>query len=175
MKPPVDMSLTQVTQLRPFRIMFVCLGNICRSPAAQGVMETLIRERSLETQIDVDSAGTASYHIGRLPDKRMLAATARRGYQLKSLAKALTETHVWDRQLVIAMDRENYAEIVRISGGEKRQVGHVRMLSDYLEETWPREVPDPYHGGEAGFEYVLDMLESACPRILAECMQLRFA
>ena len=172
MNPP-DLLPTQSTEDRLFRIMFVCLGNICRSPAAQGVMESLIHHSSMETQIDVDSAGTASYHIGRLPDSRMLAAAARRGYQLNSLAKALTKTHVWDRQLVIAMDRENYAEIVRISGGEISEVGHIRMLSDYLEETWPREVPDPYHGGESGFEYVLDMLEAASPKILAECMQWR--
>ncbi len=170
MKPP-DLLTTQATQRRPFRIMFVCLGNICRSPAAQGVMETLIRDSSLETQMEVDSTGTASYHIGRLPDNRMLAAAARRGYKLQSLAKALTKTQVWDRQLVLAMDRENYAEIVRISGVELTQIGHIRMLSDYLDETWPRDVPDPYHGGESGFEYVLDMLETACPKILAECMQ----
>ena len=104
---PSDQSTTLSARRRPFRIIFVCLGNICRSPAAQGVMESLIRDSSLQTQIDVDSAGTASYHIGRLPDNRMLAAAARRGYQLKSLAKALTNKHVWDRQLVFAMDREN--------------------------------------------------------------------
>ena len=161
MKPP-DLLTTQATQRRPFRIMFVCLGNICRSPAAQGVMETLIRDSSLETQMEVDSTGTASYHIGRLPDNRMLAAAARRGYKLQSLAKALTKTQVWDRQLVLAMDRENYAEIVRISGVELTQIGHIRMLSDYLDATWPRDVPDPYYSGDEGFEYVLDMLEQAC-------------
>lgn len=170
MKSP-DISTTASTQRRPFRIMFVCLGNICRSPAAQGVMESIIRDSSLETQFQVDSAGTAGYHIGRLPDNRMIAAASRRGYRLTSLAKELTKTHVADRQLVLAMDRDNYAEIVRISGAGTNQVGQVRMLSDFLDETWPRDVPDPYHGGESGFEFVLDMLETACPNILSKCMQ----
>ncbi len=167
----LDISKTQTAQGRPFRILFVCLGNICRSPAAQGVMESIIRVRSLETQFQVDSAGTANYHIGRLPDNRMIAAASRRGYRLTSLAKELTKTHVADRQLVLAMDRDNYAEIVRISGAGTNQVGQVRMLSDFLDETWPRDVPDPYHGGESGFEFVLDMLETACPNILSKCMQ----
>ena len=168
MKPP-NLSTTRG---RPVRIMFVCLGNICRSPAAQGVMESLVLAHSLETQIEVDSAGTASYHIGRLPDTRMVAVAARRGYKLESLAKELTKTQVADRQLVVAMDRENYAEIVRISGAESGHNGQIRMLSDFLDETWPRDVPDPYYGDEAGFEYVLDMLEQACPKFLAACMQL---
>lgn len=156
---------------QPFRIMFVCLGNICRSPAAQGVMEKLVRAHSLETQIEVDSAGTASYHIGRLPDARMDLAAAKRGYNLKSLAKELTKLQIADRQLVVAMDRDNYAEILRISGTESGRQGHIRKLSDYLEATWPCDVPDPFYGGEEGFEYVLDMLEQACPNILDECMQ----
>ena len=167
MKPPnLPTPLVQ-----PFRIMFVCLGNICRSPAAQGVMESLVRAHSLETQIEVDSAGTARYHIARLPDARMVSTAAKRGYKLESLAKGFTKTHVADRQLVVAMDRDNYAEILRVSGTESGHRGHIRKLSDYLNATWPRDVPDPYYGGEAGFEYVLDMLEQACPKILAECMQ----
>ena len=159
------------TQDQPFRIMFVCLGNICRSPAAQGVMESLVRANSLETQIAVDSAGTASYHIGRLPDSRMVSAAEKRGYALRSLAKGLTKTMLSERKLVVAMDRENYAEILRISGVESGTHGHLRMLGDYLDATWPRDVPDPYYGGDEGFEYVLDMLEQACPRIFAECLQ----
>jgi len=148
--------------------MFVCLGNICRSPAAQGVMESLVKERSLGHKLKVDSAGTASYHIGRLPDARMLDASAKRGYKLTSFAKAVRKVDVVDRRLVLAMDRENFKEIAKIAGGE---TGNVRMLSDYLDATWPRDVPDPYYGGEACFEYVLDMLEAACPKILTECLQ----
>jgi protein-tyrosine phosphatase len=151
----------------PFKIMFVCLGNICRSPAAQGVMESLVFERELGLEIEVDSAGTASYHIGRLPDARMVSAALKRGHKLTSQAKVFKKAYASERQLVLAMDRENHAEIARISGGD---MGRVRMLSDYLDETWPRDVPDPYYGGEAGFENVLDMLEAACPKILAEIL-----
>ena len=84
---------------RPFTIMFVCLGNICRSPAAQGVMESILKERSLVHEFKVDSAGTASYHIGRLPDARMVAAAAKRGYKLTSLAKAIKKVDVGDRSI----------------------------------------------------------------------------
>ena len=153
---------------QPFRIICVCLGNICRSPAAQGVLERLIRKEGLDTQFQVDSAGTASYHIGRPPDARMLTSSAIRGYKLSSVAKSLTKAHVADRQLILAMDRENVAEIVRISEGD---VGRVKMWSDYLDGSWPRDVPDPYYGGTAGFEYVLDMLEAAAPSIIAECVE----
>lgn len=149
----------------PYRIMFVCLGNICRSPAAQGVLETMIQKQGLEGKLQVDSAGTASYHIGKLPDARMIEAAAKRGYLLTSKAKALTKSMIAERDMVIAMDRENYAEILRIAGGQQ---GNVKMLSDFLDASWPRDVPDPYYGGEEGFEYVLDMLEAAGPKILAE-------
>ena len=114
----------------------------------------------------MDSAGTASYHIGRPPDARMVARSAIRGYELISLAKSLTKAHVAGRQLILAMDRENYAEVVRISEGG---ISCVKLWSDYLGESWPRDVPDPYYGGTGGFDYVLDMLEAAAPRILAEC------
>ncbi len=158
------------SEKQPFRIICVCLGNICRSPAAQGVLEKLIRRESLESQFAVDSAGTASHHIGRSPDARMIAAAARRGYSLTSMAKLFAKKHSLERQIVLAMDRENYAEIVRIAEGNTTTI---RMWSDYLDENWPRDVPDPYYGGHAGFEYVLDMLEAAAPKILAECMQAR--
>ena len=147
----------------PYRIMFVCLGNICRSPAAQGILESMIQQRGLQGKLAVDSAGTASYHIGKLPDSRMIDAAGRRGYLLASKAKAFTKAMIAERDMVIAMDRENYAEILRIADGKQ---GNVKMLSEFLDGSWPRDVPDPYYGGEAGFEYVLDMLEAAGPKIL---------
>lgn len=152
---------------KKIRIMFVCLGNICRSPAAQGIMESLVAVQSLAVNIEVDSAGTASYHIGKLPDSRMIDAAAKRQYQLSSRAKALTKELIWKRELLLAMDRDNFDEIQRIAGGD---VPHLRLFSDFLEPSWPRDVPDPYYGGEAGFEYVLDMVEAACPRILKRCL-----
>lgn len=152
---------------KPFRLMFVCLGNICRSPAAQAVMQALVQDRKVADRFEIDSAGTANYHLGKLPDTRMIAAGAKRGFQLTSLAKAITAEHIADRELVLAMDRENLNNIRRMS---KQDSQNVRLLSDYLDETWPRDVPDPYYGSDAGFAYVLDMLEAACPKILDDCL-----
>jgi protein-tyrosine phosphatase len=144
------------------KILFVCLGNICRSPAAEGVLQS-IAERS-QASIQVDSAGTSSFHIGEPADKRMRAAAAKRGYDLTSRSRMVTRRDLSEFDLVIAMDRNNFRELSILAGGATRKL---KLLSDFLEEDWPRDVPDPYHGGDDGFEKVLDMLEAACPKILA--------
>lgn len=149
-------------------VQFVCLGNICRSPAAQGVMENLIQTRGLADRFAVDSAGTAGYHIGRPPDGRMLASAKKRGYELESRAKQFEKSHIRSRTLILAMDRENLRDILAMAEGVPT---HIRLFSDYLDGAWPRDVPDPYYGGEDGFEYVLDMLEAGCPRILEELLK----
>jgi protein-tyrosine phosphatase len=128
-------------------------------------MSSIIEKAGLNDCFEVDSAGTASYHIGRAPDSRMIAAGTKRGLRFLSVAKAITRDHITGRDLVIAMDRENAKDIQRISGMDERPA-HLKLLSDYLGHDWPRDVPDPYYGDEAGFEYVLDMLEAACPKIL---------
>ncbi|MFO0939651.1 MAG: low molecular weight protein-tyrosine-phosphatase [Pirellulales bacterium] len=147
-------------------ILFVCLGNICRSPAAEGVMQHLINQRSLSEQIRVDSAGTAGYHIGKLADARMRAAAERRGLNLTSRSRLVLPSDLRDFDLVVPMDRSNYRDLMGLVPGAKHD--NVKMLSDFLDSSWPREVPDPYYGGEEGFEYVLDMLQAACPAILNE-------
>jgi protein-tyrosine phosphatase len=114
-------------------------------------------------ELSVDSAGTANYQIGKPPDPSMRKAAMARGYLLETEAKQLTANMVRESHLVIAMDRENLREIFQIARGEPKQV---KMLSDFLDDDWPRDVPDPYRGPEQGFEYVLDMLEKACPAIL---------
>ncbi len=146
-----------------FKVQFVCLGNICRSPAAQGIMARVVREAGLEDRILVDSAGTAGYHIGKHPDRRMIAAAARRGYDLQSHAKQFERAFFRDRNLIIAMDRDNFREIQRHQTGV---APHVTLFSEYSGDNWPNDVPDPYYGGDDGFEYVLDMLEAGCPKIL---------
>ncbi|XZE22000.1 low molecular weight protein-tyrosine-phosphatase [Pirellulaceae bacterium SH449] len=148
-----------------YGIQFVCLGNICRSPAAEGIMARLVKESGLDDRILVDSAGTAGYHIGKLPDHRMRAAALRRGFELRSSAKQFERSFLRDRKLVIAMDRDNYREIQRHQTGI---APNVKLFSEYLDDSWPNDVPDPYYGGEDGFEYVLDMLEAGCPRILEQ-------
>ena len=148
--------------------MFVCLGNICRSPAAQAVMQKLVQDHGVSDRFQIDSSGTAGYHIGDLPDARMIAAGVKRGIPMASRAKKLIADHLSHRDLIIAMDRENLSNIQRLSNGK---TGNVQLLSDFLDQSWPRDVPDPYYGEEDGFEYVLDMLEAACPAILKSSLE----
>lgn len=146
------------------RILFVCLGNICRSPAAEGVMRRLLTERGLDGEIEVDSAGTGSWHIGEPADPRMREAASERGYELTSRGRQITTEDLDTYDLIVAMDRENLRGIRRLGSGRAT----VKLLSEYLDDAYPDEVPDPYFGGARGFETVLDMLEAAMERILAE-------
>lgn len=148
---------------RKRRVLFICLGNICRSPAAEGVMQSLVNERKMSDVVDVDSAGTSGFHVGEPADKRMRAAAKRRGLELTSRSRVVTRRDFSEFDLLVAMDRKNYRELHLLTdtSGDK-----IRLLSDYLDPEWPREVPDPYYGGDDGFEEVLDMLEAACPSLL---------
>ena len=129
-------------------VLFVCLGNICRSPAAEGVMRKQLEEAGLSDAVFVDSAGTAGYHSGERADTRMRQAAKRRGYELDSLARQLEPADLNKFDLIIAMDRENFSNVQRVS---REPSPHIRMLSDYLGEDWPRDVPDPYRdvGGDS--------------------------
>ncbi len=142
-------------------VQFVCLGNICRSPAAQGVMETLVRTRGMDDRFAIDSAGTAGYHIGRPPDGRMLASAQKRGYELASRAKQFEKSHLRSRTLILAMDRENLRDILSLAEGVP---AHIKLFSDYLDESWPRDVPDPYYGGEEGSNTCSTCSKRAAPR-----------
>lgn len=150
-------------------VLFVCLGNICRSPAAEGVMQELVFARGLTESIRVDSAGTSGYHIDEPADKRMRAAAAARGFELTSRSRMVSPRDLVEFSLVIAMDRANYRELVSLRNGPNP---NVKLLSDYLDDSWPREVPDPYYGGDEGFEEVLNILEAACPKILDALVEL---
>jgi protein-tyrosine phosphatase len=153
----------------PASVLFVCLGNICRSPAAEGIMQRLIRERNLEGEIAVDSAGTSSFHIGEPADKRMRQAADQRGYELTSRSRQATARDYGRFDLIIAMDRNNYRELSVLFGEPSPKL---RLLSAYLDGKAPRDVPDPYHGEEDGFSTVLEILEQACPRILDELVEI---
>ena len=139
------------------------MGNICRSPAAEGVFLHHLRKRDLVDHIGVDSAGTIDYHTGHLPDARMRDAAERRGYELNSRARQIQPDDLVTFDLVVAMDQENWDDIVRLDDAPRALL---KMLSDFLPDSWPRDVPDPYYGGRQGFETVLDMLEAACPAII---------
>lgn len=145
------------------KVLFVCMGNICRSPAGEAVMRRFAEE--FRIPVEVDSAGTHGYHIGERADLRMRRAAEMRGYELAGLARQVTAEDLDSVRydLVLAMDAENHAILQQLAGGVK---AHIRMFSDYLGEEWPKDVPDPYYGDDEGFDRVLDMLEAGCPLIL---------
>lgn len=126
-------------------------------------MQTLVSELGLEDLIIVDSAGTIDYHAGHAADTRMQEAAQRRGFNLRSRSRKITYADLETFELVIAMDRENYADIQLV---HPQPTADIKLLSDFLDESWPSDVPDPYYGGDDGFEYVMDMIEAACPKIL---------
>jgi protein-tyrosine phosphatase len=150
---------------RPFRLLFVCLGNICRSPAAEAVLRKLVRAKKLENDIVIRSAGTAGWHAGKLPDQRMRSAGQNRGYDLSSRARQLTEDDLRENDLVLVMDRQNLRD-ARSYDRESKFTAKIRLFCEFCTEHEVGEVPDPYYGGEQGFEDVLDLLEDGCRNVL---------
>jgi protein-tyrosine phosphatase len=152
------------------RVLFVCLGNICRSPTAEGVMRKLVREAGLEDRIEIDSAGTGGWHIGASPDERSTAAARARGIALSGAARSVTGADFDDWDLLVAMDRDNERELLyRAPDDEAR--AKVRLLRSFDPESVARgelEVPDPYYGGDRGFEDVLDIFDAGCRGLLEE-------
>lgn len=149
------------------RVLMVCLGNICRSPTAHGVLEKLIKNKGLSDVIEVDSAGTSTYHIGDHPDPRSIAAAARRGYDLQDqIARQVSTADYQDFDYILAMDEDNLRNLEGAAPQEGR--ARVQLLLDYSEAEVV-SVPDPYFGGgEKGFETVLDLVEDACEHLLAQ-------
>ena len=148
------------------RVLFVCLGNICRSPTAEAVFRDLVQREAPGLTIDADSAGTHAYHIGSSPDARSVAAALRRGIDMSRLQARLVEAADFERfDLLLAMDEQNYRHLVRMAPPEYRE--RVRLLLEFAPEQGRREVPDPYYGGATGFEDVLDLVEEAARGLLA--------
>lgn len=148
------------------RICFVCLGNICRSPTAEGVFRKLAVDAQLDATLTIDSAGTGAWHVGELPDRRSRSAATKRGYDLTHRARKFT-TDDFDRfDLVLAMDRDNYDSLQRLARS-RTHVPMIRLLRSF-DPSAPRdaEVPDPYSGEDDGFEDVLDICERACRGLL---------
>ena len=159
--------------MEKIRVLFVCMGNICRSPTGEGVFKHFVDEQGLNGRFEIDSAGTIGHHVGASADARMASSAARRGYTLLSKARQVNAEDLLSFDLVIAMDRDNLADLETLAGGARE---NICLLGSYLpgvtnEQTAP-SVPDPYYGGDAGFEEVLDMIEAACPNILAHCLKL---
>lgn len=145
-------------------VLFVCMGNICRSPIAQGVFEDLLRREGLEDEVFVDSAGTGAWHIGEPPDARAQESASKRGLDLSSQrARRVTLEDCQRFDYVIAMDRDNYDSVSALC---RQSEAEVRLFLEYAPDTPQREVPDPYFGGPDGFEHVLDFVEEAAQGLL---------
>jgi protein-tyrosine phosphatase len=149
----------------PYKLLFVCLGNICRSPSAENIMNHLIQQRGLQAEIVCDSAGTSSYHLGSPPDRRMTTAAARRGIALVGRARQFEQSDFEQFDLILAMDKENYRDILALDRSG-RYGDKVRLMCDFCRQHRDREVPDPYYGGADGFNYVIDLLLDACEGLL---------
>jgi protein-tyrosine phosphatase len=149
------------------RVLFVCMGNICRSPTAEGVFREFVHRHAPELEIEIDSAGTHDYHVGEPPDPRALRAASRRGLDISGLrARQVDETDFEHCDLILAMDRLNYETLRDRSPPARRS--RIRLLLEFADDAGRDEVPDPYYGGTQGFEEVLDLLEDAAAGLLAE-------
>lgn len=155
--------MTELTM--PVRVLFVCMGNICRSPTAEGVFRTLVEAAGLDGRVQIDSAGTHDYHIGNPPDARAQAAAARRGYDLSKLrARQVEQGDFAAFDYLLAMDEHNRSLLLQQCPSEQRR--KVRLLLEFATGNVPTEVPDPYYGGPQGFEQVLDLVENAAQGLL---------
>ena len=148
------------------KILFVCLGNICRSPAANGVMEQMVGEQGLQEKFLIDSAGTYGGHAGELPDPRMRVAASRRGYNLTHRSRKFREQDYHDFDMIIVMDDSNYENVARLAP-ERKYLDKVYRFVEFTKNhpNWSY-VPDPYYEGHEGFELVLDILEDGCAELI---------
>jgi protein-tyrosine phosphatase len=147
-------------------VLFVCLGNICRSPAAEGVFRKLVAEAGRAAEFEIDSAGTGAWHVGSAADHRMRAAAERRGYRLDSIARQISSEDFERFDLILTLDEEIHRRVTALDRGAGR--AGVARLSEFCQVHGAGEVPDPYYGGEEGFEEVLDILEDACAGLLRQ-------
>ena len=151
-------------------LLFVCLGNICRSPTAEGVMRRLVEDAGLDDVVQIDSAGTGGWHVGTAPDPRSTEAARRRGITLEGAARRVAPDDFTRFDLILAMDRENLANLRAAAPGEdaRRRIRLLREFDPASAGAPDLDVPDPYYGGERGFDDVLDLVERACAGLLEE-------
>lgn len=148
------------------KILFVCLGNICRSPTAEGVLRVLAAREAPDLALEIDSAGTAGYHVGEPPDPRTRQAAARRGYDLNALRARIVEPLDFERfDLILAMDRDNLRVLRRRAPATAHE--RLQLFLEFAPDSGIEDVPDPYYGGPNGFEEVLDLVEAAARGLIA--------
>ena len=150
-----------------FKVLFVCLGNICRSPAAQGIFEHIVRENGMQNRIEADSAGTYSGHRGELPDRRMRTAALYRGFALTHKARPVSSLDFLDFDMIVAMDDQNYEDLMRLAPSVEA-THKIRRMASFLKQRQMSYIPDPYYMGAEGFCLVLDLLEEGCQNLFDE-------
>ncbi|MDL2214792.1 low molecular weight phosphotyrosine protein phosphatase [Dysgonomonas sp. OttesenSCG-928-M03] len=153
--------------MEKYKVLFVCLGNICRSPAAEGIMKEIVYNKGLQNKIEIDSAGTAGYHIGELPDPRMRQHGAKRGYNFNSHSRKFSVNDFDNFDIILAMDDSNYHNIMRLTPDMDSQAKVHRMV-EFSQKFGHDHIPDPYYSGADGFELVLDLLEDACDGLMVD-------
>ncbi|MGN0215043.1 MAG: low molecular weight protein-tyrosine-phosphatase [Prevotella sp.] len=153
-----------------FALLFICLGNICRSPAAQAVMQKLVDDAGLSNRFYIDSAGIGGWHVGQLPDKRMRDHARQRGYRLTHRARQIDAESDFGRfDRIVVMDEDNYRQVAGKARSTEEKAKVVRMADYFSRHAGERTVPDPYYGGPEDFELALDLIEDGCRGILAQC------
>ncbi len=153
---------------RKYKILFVCLGNICRSPAAQGIMEKILEERGMTDAVEVDSAGISGYHSGDLPDRRMRVHAQRRGLDLTHRSRRAASDDLRHFDLIVGMDDSNVDDLKELADSVEDAAKVVQISRFFRQHRGFDCVPDPYYGGAEGFENVLDLLEDACQCIAGQ-------
>ena len=159
--------MTVITKESPFKIVFVCLGNICRSPTAEGIFQHLVNERGLDPYFYVDSAGTSAYHIGEPANSKSQKLANEHGVELRSRARQFEKNDLEEFDLIVAMDRENLANIKSLDGSEAFEEKIV-LLREFDPNPGDGEVPDPYFGGMDGFKNVFDIVKRSSEALLDE-------
>jgi protein-tyrosine phosphatase len=150
------------------RILFVCLGNICRSPAAEGILKKMAVDNCVESKVFIDSAGTSGHHDGDPADARMIEHAKKRGYELTSISRQFTKQDFDSFDLILTMDSANLRDIKKLD--PKGTYAHkVKPVTEFCRIHQLRDVPDPYYSGADGFELVLDILEDACEQLIRSC------
>jgi protein-tyrosine phosphatase len=157
----------KITLENPYRICFVCLGNICRSPTAEGVLQHLVNKHGLQAYFEIDSAGTSAYHVGEPANSKSRQTAQKYGVALHSKARRFEPFDLEYFDLVLAMDRENLANINSLNS-QVEQTAQIGMLRDFDPEPGDGEVPDPYYGGLQGFDNVFHIVRRSCQAILEE-------